>query len=106
MTDTPERALLRYFLEYTEDGLVDEENPQAPPHACDYRDNPESGYCEFHEKWADARALLATPPASEGEEYEVQNGYVDGVGHAWVCVCDLVRGLPPGQHVRVTRVAL
>ena len=52
------------------------------------------------------RAIHALLAAMEpqGEVYEVKNGYVDGVGHAWVDVCDLVRGLPSSQRVRVTRV--
>ena len=94
MTDTPERALLRRIIQ-ANDNLPRRQGPER-----------RAMINEIADAYRDARTLLAAPPASEGEEYEVQNGYVDGVGHAWVCVCDLVRGLPPGQHVRVTRVAL
>lgn len=52
--------LLRYFVEYVEDGTYDDEDGgQAPTHDCDFIGNPESGYCEFHDKWGTARAILA-----------------------------------------------
>lgn len=47
--------LLQYFVEYVEDGVDEDE---APKHDCAFRSNPEAGYCEFHEQWAAARAIL------------------------------------------------
>ena len=46
--------LLRYFLaEFVDDG------DEVPRHDCGFVRRPESGYCEFHDKWVQAQAILA-----------------------------------------------
>jgi hypothetical protein len=35
------------------------EDDETPKHVCDYIHNPDTGYCEFHDKYWNARALLA-----------------------------------------------
>jgi hypothetical protein len=31
--------------------------PDAPPHDCEFKTNPEKGACDFHERWAGDFAL-------------------------------------------------
>jgi len=37
-----------------------------PHHDCGYRNSPETGYCEFHEKWADCVELRRRADAAKG----------------------------------------
>lgn len=41
---------------------------EAPPHVCAFTVRPDIGHCEFHEKWADARALVPHPLMEDEEE--------------------------------------
>ena len=53
----PYHKLLKWALdEIANQNCV--EGDKTPSHGCGYTEKPDEGYCEFHEKYWDARKLL------------------------------------------------
>jgi hypothetical protein len=61
---------LEWAKEYIDDGTVDSPT-ETPQHHCDYIHNPESGHCEFHQKYSEmceALAILKSHPMPAKEK--------------------------------------
>ena len=58
---------LKWAKGYIDDGTV-ENDTETPQHHCDYIHNPESGHCEFHQKYSEMCEIIAAYRAQVTKE--------------------------------------